>query len=97
MTEDGATALDGDLPGELLGRRAVVEPDRRVGHAPLRRGRAAGARARPASTRSTAPARALGHAYGGGAQYFAMWVVGSPSHDDPGAGRRPGSVDDEAP
>ena len=32
-------------PVEHVGRRAVVEPDRRVGHGALRRGRAAGARA----------------------------------------------------
>ena len=59
------------LPGEPVGRRALVEPDRRVGHDPLRRGRAAGAgqgrrapgrRARrsrsatpTAATRSTSP------------------------------------------
>ena len=30
--------LDGDLPGQHVRRRAVVEPDRRVGHAALRRG-----------------------------------------------------------
>ena len=49
--------IDGDAPGQLLGRRAVVEPDRRLGHDPLRRGGHAGAWARPATTRSTVPAR----------------------------------------
>ena len=39
-----------------VGRRAVVEPDRRLRHAPLRRGRHCRCGARPASTRSTAPA-----------------------------------------
>ena len=60
-----------------VGRRAVVQPDRRLGHAPLRRGGACRCGARPASTRSTAPAPPLGHAYGGGSQFFAMWVVGA--------------------
>ena len=62
---------------ELLGRRAVVEPDRRLGDAALPRDRAAGARAWRASTRCPTPARALGQAYGGGSQFFAMWVVGA--------------------
>ena len=38
-------------PVEPVGRRAVVEPDRRVGHGALRRGRATGAAAGPATTR----------------------------------------------
>ena len=33
--------------------------------------------ARPESTRSRTSARALGHAYGGGSQFFAMWVLGT--------------------
>ena len=33
-------------------------------------------RGRRASTRSTARGVALGHAYGGGSQFFAMWIVG---------------------
>ena len=41
-------------PGQLLRRRALVQPDRRLRDAPLRRGGAPGARAGPASTRSTA-------------------------------------------
>ena len=40
-------------PVEPVGRRALVEPDRRVGHGALRRGRATGARAGPATTRSS--------------------------------------------
>ena len=56
LVEDGATA-DGRRPaGQPVGRRAVDQPDRRLGHAPLRRGGHAGAGHRPASTRSTAPA-----------------------------------------
>ena len=55
LTESGATQMTGDLPGELLGRRAVDQPDRRLRHDPLRRGRHAGPRHAPATTRSTAP------------------------------------------
>ena len=40
-------------PVEPVGRRAVVEPDRRERHGPLRRSRAAGARRAPATTRSS--------------------------------------------
>ena len=69
--------LDGRRPaGQLLGRRAVVQPHRRVGDAALRRGRAAGAG--QAGEHQVDGARtALGHAYGGASQFFAMWVVRS--------------------
>ena len=76
LTEDGATALDGDLP---VNCSAACSPPTRS--AP--RACSASARppcrcaARPASTRSTGPALAVGHAYGGGSQFFAMWVVGA--------------------
>ena len=46
MTEEGATALDGDLPVNMSRRRALHQPHRRLGHAPLRRGRHAGPRHR---------------------------------------------------
>ena len=62
------------VPGQHVGWRAVVEPDRRVGPAALRRGRDAGARAgRRAPGRRGAVA--LAQAYGGDAQYFAMGVL----------------------
>ena len=44
LTESGAHRDRRRAPGQLLGRRALVQPDRRLRHAPLRRGRAAGAR-----------------------------------------------------
>ena len=44
LTEDGETEIGGQAAGEPVGRRAVVEPDRRLRHAALRGGRAAGAR-----------------------------------------------------
>ena len=74
--EDGVTALDGDLPVNCRAaccRRTRSAPPA-CSASPRPPCRSA---ARPASTRSTAPARALGHAYGGGSQFFAMWVVGS--------------------
>ena len=64
-------------PGQLLGRRALLEPDRRLRACSASARPPSRSAARPASTRSTAPARRSGHAYGGGSQFFAMWVVGS--------------------
>ncbi len=61
LTEAGATGPDGDIPWNMSGRRAVVEPDRRVGHGALRRGGPAGARARrrlPGRVEDRARARA---------------------------------------
>ncbi len=77
LTEAGRDRARRRHPVEHVGRRAVVEPDRRVGHGPLRRGRAAGA-----GTGRRLPGRvedgpALGQAYGGGSQFFSMWVVGN--------------------
>ncbi len=76
--EDDLRGRDGArrrLPGQHVGRRALLESDRRVGHDPLRRGGACRCAARRASTRSTARSKALGHAYGGGSQYFSTWIV----------------------
>ena len=44
LTEDGRHRARRRPAGQHVGRRAVVQPDRRVGHDPLRRGGAAGAR-----------------------------------------------------
>ena len=77
MTESGAT-VDGRRPARSTARAACSRRTRSARRAccasPRPRCRCA---ASPASTRSTARARALGHAYGGAAQYFSMWVVGS--------------------
>ena len=81
MVESGDTEIDRLVPGEPVGRRAVVEPDRRVGHAALRRGRAARCAGWPASTRSTARAPRSRQAYGGAAQYFAMGILRSTPPD----------------
>ena len=66
------------VPGQHVRRRPVVEPDRRLGVAALRRGRACRSGARPASTRSTGASVAVAQAYGASAQYFTMWVVAEP-------------------
>ena len=76
MVEDGVTQMDGDLPVNMSA--ACCRPTRSAHRAccgsPRRPCRS---EARPASTRSTAPRSRLGHAYGGGSQFFAMWVVGA--------------------
>ncbi|MGI9286428.1 MAG: thiolase domain-containing protein [Pseudomonadales bacterium] len=76
MTEAGATAMDGDFPvncsGGVLSSNAIgasgmirfAEAARQV------RGTADAHQVEGAKT-------ALGHAFGGGAQFFAMWVVSS--------------------
>ena len=77
MTDDGAHRDDRLVPGEPVGRGALEQPDRRVGHDPLRRGGAAGAgQGRRAPGRGRARSRSA-HAYGAMAQYFAMAVLSS--------------------
>ena len=77
MTYEGATAMDGDLPVNMSGGVLSSNPIGASGHAALCRGRQPGARARRATTRSRAARRsALGHAYGGGSQYFSMCLLG---------------------
>ena len=77
MVESGATALDGgDLPvncsGGVLSSNPIGASGMiRFAEAALQVMGAAGER------QVDGARRALGHAYGGGAQYFAMWVVGS--------------------
>lgn len=76
MTVDGVTAADGSLPINPSGGVLCSNP---IGASGLLRfaeaarqvmGRAAGHQVDGAR-------RALGHAYGGGSQYFSMWVVGA--------------------
>ena len=73
----GATALDGDLPLNPSGGVLSSNPIGASRHDPLRRGRAAGARAGRRAPGRRCDRKALGHAYGGGSQFFAMWVVGN--------------------
>ena len=76
MTLDGATAMDGDMPVNMSGGVLSSNPIGASGM--LRFAEAA------MQVRGTAGAhqldgvrRALGHAYGGGSQFFSMWIVGS--------------------
>ena len=76
MTDSGATALDGDMPinpsGGVLSSNPIgasgmirfVEAAQQVRH-------------RAGDFQVDGARRTLGHAYGGGSQFFAMWVVGA--------------------
>jgi len=76
MTYDGATALDGDLPVNMSGGVLSSNPIGASGM--LRFAEAANQVRGLAGEHQVAGARrALGHAYGGGSQYFSMWIVGN--------------------
>jgi acetyl-CoA C-acetyltransferase len=74
MTEDGATAMDGDLPVNCSGGVLCTNP---IGASGMLRFAEAAMQVRgQAGEHQVDGARtALGHAYGGGSQFFAMWVV----------------------
>ncbi|HEX6467788.1 MAG TPA: thiolase domain-containing protein [Streptosporangiaceae bacterium] len=76
LTEAGATAMDGDIPWNPSGGVLSSNP---IGASGLIRFAEAALQVRgQAGEHQIDGARlALGHAYGGGAQFFAMWVVGS--------------------
>jgi len=76
MVEDGATALDGDLPVNMSGGVLSSNP---IGASGMLRFAEAAMQVRgTAGEHQVDGARlAVGHAYGGGSQFFAMWVVGS--------------------
>jgi acetyl-CoA C-acetyltransferase len=74
MTYEGATALDGDLPVNMSGGVLSSNPIGASGM--LRFAEAANQVRGLAGEHQVAGARrALGHAYGGGSQYFSMWIV----------------------
>ncbi|MEU6712855.1 thiolase domain-containing protein [Nonomuraea sp. NPDC046802] len=75
LTESGATALDGDIPWNASGGVLSSNP---IGASGLIRFAEAALQVRGmAGDHQVDGARtALGHAYGGGAQFFAMWIVG---------------------
>ena len=76
LTESGATALDGDLPWNASGGVLSTNPIGASGM--IRFGEAAMQVRGMCGDHQVDGARtALGHAYGGGAQFFAMWIVGS--------------------
>ncbi len=76
MTYEGATALDGDLPVNCSGGVLSSNP---IGASGMLRFAEAAMQVRgQAGEHQVEGARkALGHAYGGGSQFFAMWIVGS--------------------
>ncbi|WP_214321055.1 thiolase domain-containing protein [Nonomuraea sediminis] len=75
LTESGATALDGDIPWNASGGVLSSNP---IGASGLIRFAEAALQVRGMAGEHQVDGarRALGHAYGGGAQFFAMWVVG---------------------
>ncbi|MDX1649492.1 MAG: thiolase domain-containing protein [Myxococcota bacterium] len=76
MTYDGATALDGDMPINPSGGVLSSNP---IGASGLLRFAEAAMQVRgQAGEHQVEGARkAMGHAYGGGSQYFSMWIVGA--------------------
>ena len=76
LTESGGTAMDGKLPVNCSGGVLSSNPIGASGM--LRFGEAAlQVRGLAGEHQVDGVRKALGHAYGGGSQFFAMWVVGS--------------------
>ena len=74
MVEDGSTQLDGDLPINMSGGVLSTNPIGASGM--LRFGEAAMQVRGQAGEHQVDGAKvAVGHAYGGGSQFFAMWVL----------------------
>ena len=76
LTESGATAMDGQIPVNCSGGVLSSNP---IGASGMLRFAEAAlqVRGRAGEHQVDGARRALGHAYGGGSQFFAMWVVGS--------------------
>jgi acetyl-CoA C-acetyltransferase len=76
MTQDGVTALDGDFPVNASGGVLSSNP---IGASGLIRFAEAAlqVRGKAGAYQVDGARKAMGHAYGGGSQFFAMWVVGS--------------------
>jgi len=74
LVEDGVTQMDGDLPVNMSGGVLSSNP---IGASGMLRFAEAAMQVRgQAGEHQIDGARvALGHAYGGGSQYFAMWIV----------------------
>ena len=76
MTEAGATQMDGDLPVNCSGGVLSTNPIGASGM--IRFGEAAmQVRGQAGDHQIDGATLAVGHAYGGAAQFYAMWVVGS--------------------
>ena len=76
MTYEGATALDGDFPVNMSGGVLSSNP---IGASGLIRfaESALQVRGMAGAHQVDGARRALGHAYGGGSQYFSTWIVAS--------------------
>jgi acetyl-CoA C-acetyltransferase len=76
LTESGGTAMDGKLPVNCSGGVLSSNP---IGASGMLRFGEAALQVRGAAGEHQVDGvrRALGHAYGGGSQFFAMWVVGA--------------------
>jgi len=76
LTEAGATALDGELPINASGGVLCTNP---IGASGMLRFAEAALQVRgmAGDHQVDGAKKALGHAYGGGSQFFSMWVVGS--------------------
>jgi acetyl-CoA C-acetyltransferase len=76
MVEDGATQMDGDLPVNMSGGVLSSNP---IGASGMLRFAEAAMQVRgQAGEHQIDDVKvALGHAYGGGSQFFAMWLVGA--------------------
>jgi acetyl-CoA C-acetyltransferase len=76
MTQEGVTALDGDFPVNPSGGVLSSNP---IGASGLIRFAEAAlqVRGKAGAYQVDGARRAMGHAYGGGSQFFAMWIVGS--------------------
>ena len=75
MTYEGATAMDGDFPVNMSGG---VLSSNAIGASGLIRFAEAAMQVREQAGEHQIDGtrKALGHAYGGGSQYFSMWIVG---------------------
>jgi acetyl-CoA C-acetyltransferase len=76
MVEDGATQMDGDLPVNMSGGVLSSNP---IGASGMLRFAEAAMQVRGQAGEHQVDGTkvALGHAYGGGSQFFAMWLVGA--------------------
>ena len=76
MTQEGATALSGDFPVNMSGGVLSSNP---IGASGLLRFAEAALQVRGMAGEHQVDGakRALGHAYGGGSQYFSTWIVGA--------------------
>jgi acetyl-CoA C-acetyltransferase len=75
MTYEGATAMDGDMPVNMSG--GVLSSNAIGASGMIRFAEAAmQVRGQAGEHQIEGTKKALGHAYGGGSQYFSMWIVG---------------------